>query len=61
MAKPQPPHERKKHVTAGGRIREQVYLYEDEEESLEARAKTARASKSEILRRALRAYLKLDA
>ena len=52
--------ERTKFTTKGGLIRETVYLYADEEQALEARAETAGASKSEIVRRALRVYLKLD-
>jgi hypothetical protein len=58
--KPEPPRERKKFTTRGGKIRESVYLSPDEEVALEARAAKAGASKSEIMRRALRAYLKID-
>jgi hypothetical protein len=58
--KPEPPRERKKHVTAGGRIREQVYLSPDEEEALETFAAKLRASKSEVLRRALRRFCGID-
>jgi hypothetical protein len=50
----------KKHVTRGGLIRETAYLYEDEERALEEQARRSRCSKSEIIRRALRAYLRLD-
>jgi hypothetical protein len=51
----------KKHLTRGGLIRETAYLYPDEEEALEQRATKLRCSKSEIIRRALRSYLDLDA
>jgi hypothetical protein len=57
--KPEGP--RKKLITKGGLIRETIYLYADEELALEDRAVKAGASKSEIVRRALRAFLKLDA
>ncbi len=49
-----------KHTTKGGLIRETAYLYEDEEKALERRAVRERCSKSEIMRRALRAYLAED-
>ena len=58
--KAEPPRERRKFVTQGGKIRETVYLFENEEVALEARAKKLHASKSEIMRRAIRAYLGLD-
>ena len=58
--KPDASRERRKFTTKGGLIRETVYLYADEEQALEARAAKAGASKSEIVRRALRAFLKLD-
>jgi hypothetical protein len=58
--KPEGTHERKKFITQGGKVRETVYLFENEEEALEARAKKLHASKSEIMRRAIRAYLGLD-
>lgn len=48
---------RQKHVTKGGLIRETAYLYEDEEQALEERARLERCSKSEVIRRALREYL----
>jgi hypothetical protein len=51
--------ERRKHVTKGGLVRETAYLYEDEEQALAQRADRERTSKSEIIRRALRAYLRL--
>ena len=52
--------ERRKHVTKGGLTREVAYLYEDEESALEKRAEKERASKSEIIRRALRQYLGIE-
>lgn len=58
--KPDASRERRKFITKGGLIRETVYLYADEEQALEARAVKAGASKSEIVRRALRQYLKID-
>jgi hypothetical protein len=51
---------RQKHTTTGGLTRETAYLYEDEESALEERAAKERCSKSEIMRRALRAYLGID-
>lgn len=48
---------RQKHTTKGGLTRETAYLYDDEENALEERAARERCSKSEIMRRALRAYL----
>lgn len=49
----------KKFRTLGGMARETVYVYEDEEKALESRAKSERCSKSEVIRRALRAYLEI--
>jgi hypothetical protein len=49
-----------RNVTRGGLIRETAYLYEDEEKALEEQARRSRCSKAEIVRRALRAYLRLD-
>lgn len=48
----------KRFATQGGLSRVQAYLYEDEIAALEETAKRERCSMSEILRRALRAYLK---
>ena len=48
-----------KYRTEGGLTRETAYLYDDEEDALELRAEKERCSKSEIIRRALRAYLGL--
>ena len=51
------PRNRQKHTTKGGLTRETAYLYDDEELALEERAARERCSKSEVIRRALRAYL----
>lgn len=51
---------RQKHTTSGGLTRETAYLYDDEEKALEERAAKERCSKSEIMRRALRAYLGIE-
>jgi hypothetical protein len=57
---PQERRGRQKHTTKGGLTRETAYLFEDEETALEQRAARERCSKSEIIRRALRAYLKIE-
>jgi hypothetical protein len=44
-------------ATTRGLIREVSYLHPDEAEALAKRAEMKRVSKSEIIRRALRAYL----
>jgi hypothetical protein len=49
-----------KPFTAGGLIREVSYLHQDEAEALALRAKKERATKAEIIRRALRAYLGVE-
>ncbi|HEX4961642.1 MAG TPA: ribbon-helix-helix protein, CopG family [Thermoanaerobaculia bacterium] len=41
-------------------VREVSYLHEDEARALAARAEKERASKAEIIRRALRAYLGIE-
>jgi hypothetical protein len=41
-------------------VREVSYLHEDEARALAARARKERASKAEIIRRALRAYLGVE-
>jgi hypothetical protein len=41
-------------------VREVSYLHEDEARALLARAEKERASKAEIIRRALRAYLGIE-
>jgi hypothetical protein len=56
---PGAPRKRRKLTTKGGLTRETAYLYDDEESALERRAERERCSKSEIVRRALRAYLGL--
>jgi Ribbon-helix-helix protein, copG family len=55
---PAPP-ERRRTQTKGGLLREQLYLYADEAEALEEAARRERCSKSELIRRALRQYLKM--
>ena len=59
MPKSEKPRERKPY-TSRGLFREIAYLHADEAEGLEARAKKERASKAEIIRRALRAYLGIE-
>jgi hypothetical protein len=54
-----PPPERKP-FTGRGLLREVTYLHGDEAEGLAARARKERASKAEIIRRALRAYLGIE-
>jgi hypothetical protein len=46
--------------TSGGLVREVSYLHEDEVRALAERARKERASKAEIIRRALRAYLGIE-
>lgn len=43
----------------GAMIRKIAYLYEDEAEGLETEAERKKCSEAEIIRRSLRAYLKL--
>ena len=50
----------RKPFTSRGLVREVSYLHEDEVQALAARAKKERASKAEIIRRALRAYLGIE-
>jgi len=47
-------------VTSRGLVREVAYLHADEAEALEKRAAKERASKSEIIRRALREFLGVE-
>ncbi len=54
------PKKKGKVRTKGGLIREVAYLHEDEDEALENAAKRLRTNKSEIIRRALRAFLKIE-
>jgi len=49
-----------KPFTAGGLVREVSYLHQDEAEALALRAKKERATKAEIIRRALRSYLGIE-
>lgn len=54
------PRPKRQQFTKGGLIRETAYLYDDEEHALEIRAEQERCSKAEVIRRALRAYLKIE-
>jgi hypothetical protein len=49
----------KKSLTRGGLVRVQSYLYGDEMAAVEKAAKRERCSQSELIRRAVRAYLKI--
>lgn len=57
MPKPGRP---KREPTVGKLYREVAYLHEDEAESLDAAATKLRCSKSEVIRRALRAFLGIE-
>lgn len=59
-SEPNGPVREGKYRTRGGLVRETAYLYEDEERALEERAQRERCSKSEIIRRALREYLRIE-
>jgi hypothetical protein len=50
----------RKPATSRGLVREVCYLHPDEAEALAERAITKLVSKSEIIRRALRAYLGIE-
>jgi hypothetical protein len=50
----------RKPFTSRGLVREVSYLHADEVRALAARAKKERASKAEIIRRALRVYLGIE-
>ncbi len=50
----------RKPATGQGLFREVSYLHEDEAQALAERARKERASKAEIIRRALRAYLGIE-
>ncbi len=45
--------------TRGGLLRKVAYLYDDEADAIEEEAKRKRCSESEVIRRAIRSYLKL--
>lgn len=51
--------QKRKTKTRGGLVREVCYMYEDEAQALGRLADEERCSKSEIMRRALRAYLRI--
>jgi hypothetical protein len=50
----------RKPATARGLVREVCYLHPDEVEALTRRAELKKSSRSEIMRRALRAYLGIE-
>jgi len=60
MAKREQAPKTRKPATSRGLWREISYLHEDEARALADRAKKERASKAEIIRRALRAYLGIE-
>jgi hypothetical protein len=60
VPKREKPKAPRKPFTGTGLIREVSYLHEDEARLLEASAEKERCSKSEIIRRALRAYLGIE-
>jgi Ribbon-helix-helix protein, copG family len=60
MAKEEETPKARKPATSRGLWREISYLHEDEARALADRAKKERASKAEIIRRALRAYLGIE-
>jgi hypothetical protein len=49
----------RKSLTKGGLVRVQSYLYGDEIAAVEKAAKRERCSQSELIRRAVRAYLRI--
>jgi Ribbon-helix-helix protein, copG family len=59
MKREDTPKERRR-FTGTNLVREISYMHEDEAEALDLRAKKERASKSEIIRRAVRAYLGIE-
>lgn len=52
--------EERKRFAGTNLVREVSYLHEDEARALAERAKKERASKAEIIRRSLRAYLGIE-
>ena len=60
MAKGKEGIEQRKPATSRGLVREVCYLHPDEAEAVAQRADQKKVSKSEILRRALRAYLGIE-
>ena len=54
------PAEERKRFAGTNLVREVSYLHQDEAEALALRAKKERATKAEIIRRALRAYLGIE-
>lgn len=54
------PRETKREPTKGRLYREVSYLHEDEAEAVEEAARKDRCSRSEIVRRAVRAYFGIE-
>lgn len=52
--------EERKRFAGTNLVREVSYVHEDEARALAQRAKKERTSKSEVIRRALRAYLEIE-
>jgi Ribbon-helix-helix protein, copG family len=52
--------QKKRVRTKGGLIRAVAYLHEDEDEALERAAKRLRTGRSEVIRRAIRAFLGIE-
>ena len=50
----------RRHFAGTNLVREVSYMHEDEAQALDLRAKKERTSKSEIIRRAVRAYLGIE-
>lgn len=50
----------RKPATSRGLVREVTYLHEDEEAGIVAYAKRQRCSKAEAIRRAVRAFLRIE-
>ena len=59
MKKDDTPKERRR-FAGTNLVREVSYMHEDEAEALDKRAKKERTSKSEIIRRAVRAYVGIE-
>jgi hypothetical protein len=60
MSKERKETQERKPATSRGLIREVCYLYPEEVEALAGRAEAKRLSKSDVMRRALRAYLGIE-
>jgi hypothetical protein len=51
--------QKRKPITSQGLLKETCYFYEDELEAIAEAARRERCSRAEIVRRAVRAYVKL--